>query len=470
MQNSEIQRVYQAQLSNRWNVSQSSAAERIAKLKRLKAAILRRQVELQEAIRADFSKSPVETDITEVFPVISEINHTIRHLKKWMKPKRVGSPFALTGTRSQVRCEAKGLVLVLSPWNYPFQLFANPIVTAVAAGNVVIAKPSSKVPKTSEFMKSLFAEIFAENEVAVILGSAAVSDQLLDMKFDHIFFTGSPSIGKKVMAAASKHLTPVTLELGGKSPAIVDQTADVKKAASRILWGKFINAGQTCVAPDYLLIHRSQEAAFIEEARKVVASRYGKDDAEIAQAQDFCRLVSEGHQQELKKLLDESLAAGARIAFGGRTDRSQRYLSPTLLTGVTESSPVMRGEIFGPILPVLTYDDDHQLLRIIQNQEKPLAFYLFSRNNTQIEKILRNSTAGGTCINSVVIHLANHNLPFGGVGNSGMGAYHGYFGFRALSHERAVLRQGMLDLVRFFYPPYTNFVRSFVRLVTRHLA
>jgi aldehyde dehydrogenase (NAD+) len=292
----------------------------------------------------------------------------------------------------------------------------------------------------------------------------------LELKFDHIFFTGSPWVGKKVMEKAAKHLTPVTLELGGKSPVIVDETANIEKAAERIAWGKFINAGQTCVAPDYLLIHEGQKEPFLKRIKEIIIKRYGKTEQDQGKSPDFCRIVSDGHLQGLKKVLDEAVQQGAKIEMGGSTNSEPRFLSPTLLSGVTDDSPIMKEEIFGPILPIVTYKNLGEALAIIRKREKPLALYIFSENQASIDKILKNTTAGGTCINSLMIHLANTNLPFGGVGQSGMGNYHGFYGFRTFSHERAVLRQGKLDMIKMFYPPYTKRVRNTITWITKHLS
>lgn len=461
--------VFEAQRRNRWEVARTSADERRAKLRRLRDALLANRGRLHKALCDDFRKNPDEADLTEVFPVVSEINHTMKHLAEWMRPSPVSTPLALFGTRSELRLEPKGQVLILSPWNYPINLLINPLVAAMAAGNCCILKPSSKVPHTSAFVKRLLAELFEENEVAVFEGSAAVSDALLELPFDHIFFTGSPRIGKTVMAAAAKHLATVTLELGGKSPVIIDETADIRKAAERTVWGKFLNAGQTCVAPDYLLIHESRLAEFVSEAKSVIAERFGPTEEARRASPDLCRLVSVGHAQGLSKALAKSVRLGAKVEIGGLCDEAERYLAPTLLSGVAEDSPIMQEEIFGPILPIMTFRSLDEAVRVVRSKDKPLALYVFSRDERAVERVLRDTTAGGTCVNSAIIHLANPELPFGGVGNSGMGNYHGYFGFRALSHERAVLRQGRLDVLRFFYPPYTAKTRKLIGLALDYL-
>ncbi len=466
----EIKRIFEQQSSHHWKISQTSSTERIKKLRKLKETIFAHKKDLQKAIHDDFGKNPSETDLTEVYPTISEINHSIKHLRQWMKPQTVKTPITLFGTHSEVRHEAKGVVLILSPWNYPFQLLMSPLVAAISAGNCVMLKPSSKTAQTSHFLKKLISEIFDENEVALIEGDNVVADALLELPFDHIFFTGSTRIGKKVMEAAAKNLTPVTLELGGKSPVIVDKSANIKKAAERIVWGKFINAGQTCVAPDYLLLHENHLDEFVTEAKKIITARYGQTEKEQESSSDLCRLVSDGALQTMKKILEESVQKGAKIEMGGKTNSNSRFLSPTLLSHVTDDSPIMQEEIFGPILPILTYRTLDDALRIIHKRGKPLALYIFGNDQEKIEEILKNTSAGGTCINTLIVHLANPDLPFGGVGYSGMGNYHGHYGFRTFSHERAVLRQGKIDTLKMFYPPYTSKVKKMIEWAIKYLS
>jgi aldehyde dehydrogenase (NAD+) len=466
----ELRRVFDKQKANRWRMAKSIADERIARLERLRDGIWATRHELEQAIWDDFHKPPAETDVTELSPTISEINYTIKHLRKWMKPVRVATPLALFGTRSKVKLEAKGMVLILSPWNYPFYLLICPLAAAIAAGNCCILKPSAKVPHTAHYLKVLISSLFPEEDVALFEGGHDVSDALLEMSFDHVFFTGSPNIGKKVMAAAAKNLASVTLELGGKSPAIVDETADVKDAASRLMWGKLVNAGQTCVAPDYAFVHESRVDDLLRECERAVAERYGATEEDRKRSPDYCRLVSDGHARELKKLLDDSIAAGAKIAMGGVSgDDGQRYLSPTILTGVKEDSPIMQQEIFGPILPIIRYSSLDDVFRMIQSRPKPLALYVFSADEKQVDRILENTTSGGVTVNNTLIHLLNPELPFGGVGNSGQGNYHGYWGFRSLSHERAVMTQGTPELEELFYPPYVDKVKKRIVAAMKYL-
>lgn len=456
--------------ANRWKMAQTTASERIARVRRLRDAIIARRDELCQAVYNDYRKNAVEVELTEVFPTISEANHTINELHHWMRPQQVGTPLALFSAHSEVRHEPKGVVLILAPWNYPFQLLINPLIAAISAGNCVAVRASAKVPHTARFIAAFLRDLFPPEEVAVFEGDHRVSDALLELPFDHIFFTGSPRIGSKVMVAAAKHLASVTLELGGKSPVIVDRSADIKKAAERVLWGKFVNAGQTCVAPDYMLIHEDRLAAFLTEARRVLAARFGSTDAEQQASANFCRLVSDDHHRGLHRMLEAAVAAGAKVEMGGVSVPAERYMAPTLLTGVTEDSPIMQEEIFGPILPILTFRDLDDALRLVRSKPKPLALYVFSGDNAATEKVLAGTTAGGTTVNATLIHLANGNLPFGGVGSSGMGNYHGFFGFRQCSHERAVLVQGIFDSIKLFYPPYTDRVKQVIRMAIRWLA
>jgi aldehyde dehydrogenase (NAD+) len=460
----EVRRIFDAQVANRWVISTSTTAQRIVRLARLRTAMRDRRLELLEAIHADFGKHAVEAEVTELLPVIEELTIAIRRLRRWMKPRRVGTPLTLLGSRSEVRYEAKGVVLVLAPWNYPFHLALSPVVAALAAGNTVMLRPSEKTPRTARFIRDLLSKVFPENEVAVLVGDRSVADALLELPFDHILFTGSASVGRKVMAAAARNLTPVTLELGGKSPALVDETADLDVAAERIGWAKFINAGQTCVAPDYVLVHESVAPRFEVALRAVIERFYGAGEAGRLHNPDHASLVDVASAVRLERALKESLALGARVVVGGQVDTAARRMSPTVLSSVLDDSPIMAEEIFGPVLPLLTYRDLSDAIRRVRGRHKPLALYVFSKSNRQVEEVLRSTSAGGTCVNSAVLHLANPHLPFGGVGESGMGHYHGRWGFEALSHPRAVLHQGFWSNIPFLHPPYTANVARLLAL------
>ncbi|MFO0694274.1 MAG: aldehyde dehydrogenase family protein [Polyangiales bacterium] len=454
---------------NRWSVAQTTADERIAKLKRLKQVILSRREDLKQAMWQDFHKPASEVELTEIQPTLVEINHTISHLKQWMKPVPHKAPPTLIGTKSVVRHEPKGVCLILAPWNYPFFLFASPLVAAISAGNVCMMRPSDKVKATSKVIDAIIREAFPANEVAVFTGPSYIANIMLELPFDHIFFTGSPNVGRQVMAAAAKHLASCTLELGGKSPVIVDETADVEKAAERIVWGKYLNGGQTCVAPDHIYVHESRHDAFVAAARRVIEARYGTSSEARKRSDDFCRIVDANSQKKLKVMIDDSVSKGARLEIGGEADNSERYLEPTVLSNVTEDSPAMEFEIFGPVLPILKYRGLDEVFRAIHSRGKPLALYVFSESTYNQERILKNTTAGGTVINNVLLHVANPELPFGGVGESGLGNYHGIYGFKCFSHERAVVTQGRVSALEFFYPPYTPKVKKMLDGFTKLL-
>jgi aldehyde dehydrogenase (NAD+) len=465
----KIREVFEEQRARRWEVATTTAGERIARLGRLRDAIRRRQSELHAAMREDFRKPAAEVDLTELQPVLFEIAHAVKHLRSWMKPVQVGAPPTLIGTQSMLRYEPKGCVLILSPWNYPFNLMLSPLVAAIAAGNTVMARPSDKVPRTSHLMASLVEEVFPRHEVAMFTGPSSIANTMLDLPFDHMLFTGSTRIGRQVMAAAAGHLASVTLELGGQSPVVVDESADVEAAAKRIVWGKYLNGGQTCVAPNHVFVHESVATRFVEAARRAIEHAYGPTEEARRKSEDFCRIVDKATARKLVELIDRSVAAGAKLEIGGVSDVEERYLAPTILSGVTDGSPIMEAEIFGPIMPVLPYRAVDDVLASIRRRGKPLAMYIFSTNRDAIDRLVAGTSAGGTVINNVIIHLANPELPFGGVGESGMGSYHGIHGFKAFSHERAVMLQGRPALARLFYPPYVPRVRRGIDLLTRLL-
>lgn len=465
-----IRALFEAQHENRWVVAKTTARERRAKLKRLRRAIQAHEQDLADAMWADLHKASTEVDLTEIQPAYAEITHAVRHIGRWMRPVHVDTPVTHFGTRSEVRYEPKGVALVIAPWNYPFNLLVNPLVAAIAAGNCVVLKPSEKTPATSAVIARLVRDSFDENEVAVVEGGVETAKALLDLPFDHIFFTGSTAVGRIVMEAAARNLASVTLELGGKSPVLVDRTADIAEAARRVAWGKLLNAGQTCVAPDYALVEASRAKEFVSGVVAAVERFYGATEEARRASPDLCRMIDRGAFERVAGLVDDAVASGATVVIGGERNESERYIAPTVLTGVALDAKIMREEIFGPVLPVLTYQTLDEAISIVHSLGKPLALYIFSRSDRVVEEVMERTTAGGTAVNNVVVHLANPHLPFGGVGTSGLGSYHGEFGFRAFSHERAVLRQGWPHGFRHFYPPYTPRVRRLVRLVTRWLS
>jgi aldehyde dehydrogenase (NAD+) len=464
----EIRRLFDLQAASRWPVARSTASERRKKLQRFKASLEKHRAALAEGIRRELGRAPEESEVIDIHPSLDEINYAIAHLAEWMRPEPVEAPLLLADTASEIRWEPRGQVLVLSPWNYPILVTIAPLVGAIAAGNVVILKPSEKVPETNRALRTVLAEAFPENEVAMVEGDASVAEALLELPFDHVLFTGSTRVGKLVMAAAAKNLTSVTLELGGKSPAIVAPDAHLLRAAHAIAWGKFVNDGQTCVAPDYALIQEGQLQAFVDGLRAALEGSYGPTSG-WATNPELARLVDSGAFARVKGLLDDAVQRGARVVIGGDANPGQRYLAPTVLVDVPADAPVLQEEIFGPVLPVVTYRTFEDALAYVRSRPKPLALYVFSRKNSTVDATLAETTSGGVSVNNTLLHLANPGLPFGGVGASGMGNYHGRAGFRTFSHERSVLRQQGNPMSRWLAPPYTSRMNRIVARLARWL-
>ena len=449
----DLHQLFQTQQNWRWRAAQTGAAERQAILRRLHDAVRARRVALADALALDLGKSRAEAEITEIHPVLEELQFIIRRLPRWMAPRRVGTPLVMVGASSEVQFQARGVTLILSPWNYPVNLALSPLIASLAAGNTVVLKPSEKAPNVLRALRELLESVFEPRLVAVVEGDGAVAHTLTTLPFDHIFFTGSGAIGRKVMAAAAQNLSSVTLELGGKSPAIVHPSADLNAAAERIAWGKLLNAGQTCVAPDYVLLPEHMRGAFVMELDALIARRYG-DHAWQRVGPDYGRMVDAGSVERLQKLTARSVEQGARVALGGEFDPQARFISPTVVTDVTPDMPLMAEELFGPVLPVLTYRSFDEALAQVRQLAPPLALYLFAQDEAAVTQTRQATTSGGMVVNGTVIHLTNPHLPFGGVGSSGMGNYHGEYGFRTFSHERAVMREPGRSPVRLMYPPY----------------
>lgn len=465
-QRAEIERVFAKQQAHALRLRTSTAAERVAKIKRLKKMMLDRTEDLYKACYADFRKPPAEVDMTEILPVVMEANDAIRHTKRWMKTRRVGTTFTMLGTQARLRYEPRGTCLIVSPWNYPVNLTFMPLVSAIAAGNTAILKPSEMTPHCSQLMEDMVRELFDEQEVALFQGAVETSQNLLAQPFDHIFFTGSPAVGKIVMGAAAKHLTSVTLELGGKSPVIVDKSANLKKAAGSLVFGKFANNGQTCIAPDLTYVHADVKNAFIDEVKAAIERMYGSIDG-IADNPDYCRIVNDKHYGRIKQLLDDAKQRGAAVAAGGLHDDAQDFLAPTLLTDVDPQARLMQEEIFGPLMPIIAYGDVDEAIADINSRPKPLALYVYANNQRVIDRVIGNTTSGGACVNTAVMHYLHGKLPFGGVNNSGIGSAHGEYGFKAFSHERAVLRDRFSSSY-LMQPPYTPFTRRLIRWTIKY--
>ena len=449
----EIDRLYELQQRNRAAVASTTAAQRIEKLRRLERAILDRADEIRTAMWEDYRKPAAEVDLSEIYPIVTEARHAIRHLRRWMKPRRIGTRLAFIGSRSTIRYEPKGVVLIIAPWNFPFNLTIAPLVSAVAAGNCAILKPSEMTPASTACMRRILGDLFPENEVAVVEGDASVAAELLRRKFDHIFFTGSPAVGKIVMKAAAEHLTSVTLELGGKSPVIVDKTANLEDAARKIAWGKFFNCGQVCIAPDYVLVDESVQAPFLEKLRAAITGLGAEGSRGV--------IVNDRHAARVTRLIDSAVAQGAEVVHGGTS--SGRLIEPTVLANVRPDAPVMQEEIFGPVLPLMTYRSLEDAFRMIEEREKPLALYVFSRDRKTVRSVLERTRAGGTVVNHTMIHFYQPDLPFGGVGQSGVGKAHGFFGFEAFSNARGVLDQRLrFSAIELLFPPYEGKLKKFL--------
>lgn len=416
-------------------------------LERLRKAIESHQTEILDALRDDLGKGPTEAYASEIANVLGEIRHATKHLKAWMKPQKRRTPLSLWPAKSRVETEPLGVCLILGPWNYPFQLLLAPLASALAAGNCALLKPSEHAPRTAEVVAKILTEAFDEDQVAVVTGGVQVAEDLLAERFDKIFFTGGSAIGRKVMAAAAHHLTPVTLELGGKCPCIVAADTDLETAARRIAWGKFLNAGQTCVAPDHVWVKRGKRKALVEMLRATIAEFY---DGDSLQSADYGRIINPRHLDRLLGLLD-----GSNIEIGGRHDREQCHLEPTVVRLDNLNHPLMREEIFGPILPILEYDSIAEVIDHQQDQPTPLALYLFTEDQALTKRVLAEIRSGGVCVNDILSHLLNRNLPFGGLGESGMGACHGQAGFEAFSHQRAVMKRRLKPDPSHRYPPIT---------------
>ena len=441
---------------------------RLAELDRLREAILCHEARIVAACAADFSKPEAEVKLTGIFPVLQEIRHARRHLRKWMRPRREGATFSVLGTRARIRPEPRGVCLILAPWNYPVNLSLGPLVSALAAGNNAIIKPSELVPHTARVIGEIVAEAFSSDLVAVVQGGAETAQQLLALPFDHIFFTGSPAVGRPVMAAAAKNLSSVTLELGGKSPTVVGPGADVSKAARSIVWGKFTNNGQTCIAPDHVFVHRQTATSFTRAVALEIRRVYGATlDAQHSTA-DYCRTINGRHFERLTGLLRDARAKGAGVLHGAQGEPDDRFLAPTLITNLTDDMDIPRAEIFGPVLPIIEYEDLEKVLDTINARPKPLALYIFDRRRAFADYIVKRTSSGGVGANLTNIRFLRPNRPFGGVDSSGIGAAHGERGFRSFSHERAVLEDAG-SIAHVMFPPYTRAVRRMIDLFVRIL-
>lgn len=432
--------VFELQAATALRLRSSTAQERIAKIRKLRDAVIAHTEDWYRAAYDDFKKPSGEVDLAEILPICVEANDAISNLKNWMKPKRVWPTLLTAGTRSYVQYMPRGRCLIIGPFNYPVNLTLGPLVSAIAAGNTAILKPSELTPHMSALIAKVVREVFTEDEVAIFEGEADVAQALQELPFDHIFFTGSPAIGKFVMAAAAKNLASVTLELGGKSPTIVDASANLKLAACNIMWAKFANSGQTCIAPDYVYVHESVKDRWVECCREELQKAYGSTLADQQRSPHLAHIVNARHTARVKALLDDANARGAQTLAGGGVVADACFIQPTLLDRIPADARIMEEEIFGPLLPVIGYSQIDQVIASINTGPKPLALYIYSQTDSNIDNVLANTASGGACVNHSLMQFLHGNLPFGGVNNSGIGNAHGHYGFKTFSHERGVVR------------------------------
>ncbi|NFG57887.1 aldehyde dehydrogenase [Clostridium botulinum] len=434
---------------------------RIKQLNLLKSAIKRYENNIYKALNLDLGKNEFESYATEIGFILSSIEYSIKNLKRWSKCKKVKTPIYLLPSKSFKMYEPYGTVLIMGPYNYPFQLLFEPLIGAISAGNCAIIKPSELSPNVSKVISKMIFEIFNENYIRCIEGGIETNTSLINSNFDYIFFTGSINVGKIVMRAAADNLIPVTLELGGKSPVIIDESANIKVVAKRIIWGKTLNAGQTCVAPDYVLVHASVKDRLIKEMKKAIQEFYGTDPEKST---DFGRIINEKHFKRIKNIIDNDKEF---IVYGGKTNYKTNYIEPTIMDITSFECACMQEEIFGPILPVISYNELNEVIRKTKKLPKPLALYVFTNNKSIENKVLSEISSGGACVNDVITHLVNPNLPFGGVGSSGIGSYHGYNSFLTFSHEKSVLKKSDKLDVTLLFPPYNkrklNIIKKFMK-------
>ncbi|BAO75166.1 aldehyde dehydrogenase family protein [Winogradskyella sp. PG-2] len=457
--------LFSKQKANQYTIGKSTYNQRIKKLNVLQRAVeVTYREHIKEALQKDLSKPVVETELSEIYQIVGDIKFTKTYLHQWMRKQKVKTPLSMLGASSYYLYESKGVCLIISPWNFPFNLTFGPLVSAIAAGNTVIIKPSEMTPHSSALMAKIIADVFKEDEVALVEGEVEASTQLLKLPFNHIFFTGSPNVGKIIMSAATKHLTSVTLELGGKSPTIIDKTANIDMAAKKIVWGKYLNAGQICVAPDYVLIDESIETDFINACKKWIKKFYSEQPEN---SRSFARIVTDKHFNRLKSHIENAKSLNAKFEVGGELDAESKYIAPTLVSHLKEDATLLQDEIFGPILPIVTYKNLNEAISYINAKERPLALYIYSKSKSNIKKVIAHTRAGGTCINNNVIHYANHNLPFGGTNNSGIGKSHGFFGFEAFSNKRAIVKQHTFGISEYLFPPYESVKEKLARLTVK---
>ena len=464
MNKDKIEQIFKSQIENKKNIRGISYKHRIEKIKSIIDWIYFNKELIRKSLHEDFSKPDLETDITEIWVTIDLAKDVIKNLKNWVKPKRVPGSLSVSLASSYIEYYPKGVCLVIAPWNYPFQLCIAPLIYSIAAGNCTIIKPSEATPHTSALVSSMIKELFNENEVSVIEGDENEAKLLLEKPFNHIFFTGNDKIGEKIAQASSKHLSSMTLELGGKSPIVVDRGYNLKRVINRLISTKFVNLGQTCIAPDYIVVHNDDYDAFINSFTSAIKLAYGDDFIQQQSSDSLARVVNNAHFDRLNKIIEDNANS---IIYGGKVDRESRFISPTILDGDKMSSDLSCKEIFGPILPVFKYNSESSLNNHIDKISDPLALYLFSSRKKFIRKIKNQTSSGALCINDIAAQFLNHNLPFGGVMRSGSGRYHGYSGFKEFSNQRSVIHQSSVNFLSMISPPYTRKMKKMVELLLK---
>lgn len=467
----DIQALHTSHQTTAAKLKASSAKDRIKKLEKIVDYLTDNDNEkrLMDAMKVDLGRHTVEVLLSEIGVIINVAKYIKRNLKEWMKAERVSTSLSLLGASSYVLKEPKGNALIIAPWNYPLQLAIVPLCYAIAAGNTAVIKPSEYSSATSSFITKMIADLFEPSEVAVVEGAVEETQMLLNQPWNHIYFTGSPMVGKIIMKAASQHLSSVTLELGGKSPCIIDDSIKMRTVAKKLVWGKYLNNGQTCIAPDYALVPNSKKSNLITELKNQVKTQLDSKGEGTENNEDYGHIISDRHHDRCIGLLQDALDKGATIITGGQYNAETRYFAPTILDNVNEDMKIMHEEIFGPILPIVGYDKKEEVIQIIASKPKPLALYIQSKRQKSIDYFLENTTAGGTVINDFMIHYANPNLPFGGVNNSGIGKSHGYYGFQEFSNERSVMRQ-KFGATGLLHPPFTKGTERLARILGNWLS
>jgi len=467
--NTQIQQIFNQQLEKYKKSNAFSYKERLESLKKLEKFLMddQKMKPLLDALKVDLGKSEAECYATEIGIVLVNVRYIKSQLKKWMRPKFQSTPLMLTGTTSSIKYEPRGVCLIMSPWNYPFNLCITPLIYSIAAGNRNIIKPSEMAPHTSQFIQDMVNELFSEDYVSVIQGEVETATQLLSLPFHHIFFTGSPKIGSIVMEKAAKNLTTVVLELGGKSPAIFEKGTKFNKYVPRLVWGKCINAGQTCIAPDYIFIHNDDKEEFISSFKEKLAIYYGKG-IDMSETGDYCKIINERHFHRIIHLLEDAVNKGAKVVHGGIHDISKRFIEPTLLDNISPDMEIYKEEIFGPLLPIVTYIEPEDIIQHVNSGEKPLSLYICGSNSKFQNQIIDNTSSGGVVINDFLLGYSNPDLPFGGVNNSGNGRSLGQEGFIGFSNPKSIVKRRFLDF-RMIFPPYTNGITKLIKGIMKKL-